>query len=142
MAIFGARGAVWACNRFADAVMHIARVYLAIMALHYVDDTGAVDAGPIAQGGFEAYERMCKLLRIRLKKSKRQTPTAVRDALGAVIALSPEAAQVKPSRSGECDAGTEGGQSIAQRAERLTSKLNFYNTAVFGYLGRAALRPL
>ena len=71
------------------------------MAGHYVDDTGAVDAGPIAQGGFEEYERMCKLLRIRLKKSKRQTPTAVRDALGAVIALSPEAAQVKPSKSGE-----------------------------------------
>ena len=55
------------------------------MAGHYVDDTGAVDAGPIAQGGFEEYERMCKLLRIRLKKSKRQTPAAVRDAIGAVI---------------------------------------------------------
>ncbi len=27
-------------------------------------------------------------------------------------------------------------------AERFTRKLNFYNTAVFGYLGRAALRPL
>ena len=27
------------------------------MAAHYVDDTGAVDAGPIAQSGFEAYER-------------------------------------------------------------------------------------
>ena len=67
------------------------------MAGHYVDDTGAVDAGPIAQGRFEAYERLCKLLRIRLKKSKRQTPTAVRDALGAVIALPPEAAQVKPT---------------------------------------------
>ena len=32
-----------------------------IMAGQYVDDTGAVDAGPIAQGGFEEYERMCKL---------------------------------------------------------------------------------
>ena len=74
VAMFGARGAVWACNRFADAVMHIARVYLAIKAGHYVDDTGAVDAGPIAQGEFDAYERMCKLLRIRLKKSKRQPP--------------------------------------------------------------------
>ena len=49
VAMFGARGAVWAHNWFADAVMHIARVYLAIMALHYVNDTGAVDAGPIAQ---------------------------------------------------------------------------------------------
>ena len=57
MAIFGARGAVWAYNRFADAVMHIARVYPTIMAAHYVDDTGAVEAGPIAQSGFEAYER-------------------------------------------------------------------------------------
>ena len=27
-------------------------------------------------------------------------------------------------------------------AERFTRRLNFYNTAVFGYLGRAALRPL
>jgi len=96
VAMFGARGAVWAYNRFADAVMHIARVYLANMAVHYVGDTDVVDAGPIAQSGFDAYERTCELLRIRLKKSKRQPPTAVRDALGVVIALSPEAAQVKP----------------------------------------------
>ena len=27
-------------------------------------------------------------------------------------------------------------------AERFTRRLNFYDTAVFGYLGRAALRPL
>ena len=30
VAMVGAKGAVWACNRFADAVMHIARVYLAL----------------------------------------------------------------------------------------------------------------
>ena len=30
VAMFGARGAVWAHNRLADAVMHIARVYLAL----------------------------------------------------------------------------------------------------------------
>ena len=95
VAMFGARGAVWAYNRFADAVMHIARVYLAIMALHYVDDTGAVDAGPISQSGVDAYERMCELLRIRLKKSKRQPPTAVRDALGVVTTFSPKTAQVE-----------------------------------------------
>ena len=76
--------------------MHIARVYLATMAVHYVGDTGAVDAGPIAQSGFDTYERTCEPLRIRLKKSKRQPPTAVRDALGVVIALSPEATQIKP----------------------------------------------
>lgn len=96
VAMFGARGAVWAYNRFADAVMHTARVYPDTMTAHYVGNTGAGDAGPIAQSGFDAYERMCELLRIRLKKSKRQPPTAVRDALGVVIALSPEAAQVKP----------------------------------------------
>ena len=39
----------WTHNRLAYAVMHIARVYLAFMALHYVNDTGAVDEGPIAQ---------------------------------------------------------------------------------------------
>ena len=47
--------------------MHIARVYLANMAVHYVGDTDVVDAGPFAQGRFEEHERMCKLLRIRLK---------------------------------------------------------------------------
>ena len=45
VAMFGARRAVRAYNRLADAVMHITRVYRAIMALHYVDDTGAVEAG-------------------------------------------------------------------------------------------------
>ena len=72
--MFGARVAVWAHNRLTDDVMHMARVYLAIAALHHVDDTGTVDAGPIAQSGFDAYERTCELLRIRLKKSKRQPP--------------------------------------------------------------------
>jgi hypothetical protein len=84
-----------------------------------------------------------KLLRIRLKKSKRQPPTAVRDALGAVIALSPEAAQVNTERRRESDeAGTEGRQAIAQRRRAVYEEVNSYNTAVFGYLGRAALRPL
>ena len=65
---------------------------------------------------------MCELLRMRLKS---RTPTAVRDA--------PEAAQAKPSKSYE--AGTNDGRL------RLTSKLDFYNTAVFGHLDRSALRP-
>ena len=44
VAMFGAGRAAYAYNRLTDAVMHIARVYLAIMALHYVDDTSAVEA--------------------------------------------------------------------------------------------------
>ena len=77
MAMFGARGAVWAYNRVADAVMHIALVYLAIMAVHYVDDTGAETRA----------------------RSDRPSPND---------------------------------------AERFAGKINFYNTAAFGYLGGAA----
>ena len=102
----------WTHNRLAYAVMHIARVYLAIMALHHTNDTGAVDEGKIALERIDAYERRYEPLRTRPKKSKRQTPTAVRDALGVVTTLSPKTAQVEQE---EEDAGEKArGQTIAQ----------------------------
>eukprot|EP00971_Amphidinium_carterae_P043753 861211-Amphidinium_carterae.1 len=39
--LFGSTGSVWAYNRFADALLFVARCLLAIPALHYVDDYGA-----------------------------------------------------------------------------------------------------
>ena len=101
------------------------------MAGHYIDDT-VRRRGRHGRG--RSVRAHVRTTAHTLEKPKRQTPTAVRDA--------PEAAQAKPSKSCECEAGTNDGRSISKHAERLTSKLDFYNTAVFGYLGRAALRPL
>ena len=76
------------------------------------------------------------------------TPTAARDALGVITALSPDAAQVKPREArgvkmlGQKRGFVEADRLSPEDAERFAGKLNFYNTAVFGYLGRAALRPL
>ena len=72
-----------------------------------------------------------------------EVETATPRAFGVAIALSPEATGGQKSGN----AGPKRGFVQADRpspydAERFAGKLGFYNTAVFGYLGRAALRPL
>jgi hypothetical protein len=131
VAMVGAEGAVRACIRLADAVMRIARVHLASWR-GTTSTTRARLRGRYGRG--RCVRAHVQTTAHTLKKPNRQIPTAVRDAT--------EEAQAKPRESRECEAETDGGRSISKHAERLTSKLDFYNTAVFGYLGRAALRPL
>eukprot|EP00971_Amphidinium_carterae_P055268 1089398-Amphidinium_carterae.1 len=53
--LFGATGSVWAYNRFADALIFLARCLLAIPALHYVDDYGACERHETATSAFSAF---------------------------------------------------------------------------------------
>ena len=86
--MFGARGAVWAYNRFHDGLMHIGRIILLLMLLHYVDDAGATESQQTANSGFEAFESLAEALGVQLKTSKRQPPHARREALGVVLDFS------------------------------------------------------
>ena len=43
VAPFGSKATVWAYNRLGDAAVVLARLMLAILCLHYVDDYGAVE---------------------------------------------------------------------------------------------------
>lgn len=69
--VFGAKAAVWAYNRFGDAIMHLTRILLITVLLHYVDDYSGIDLHNLAQSNFDAFKDMSELFRTRLKRSKR-----------------------------------------------------------------------
>ena len=82
--MFGAKAAVWAYNRFGDALMHVSRILLAILLTHYVDDYSACDPGPLATSSFDSFEILGSCLRTTFKESKKQPPSASRDTLGVL----------------------------------------------------------
>ena len=148
VALFGSRAAVWIYNRFADAIMHIGRVILAVPVLHYVDDFSGVDPGDVADSGFDCFEELSGLLNIKLKYSKRQKPESKRELLGVVLGVEDRTATVfpRPDRREKLtkyiEEALEQNRLRAAEAEQLAGKIGFYQTAVFGRLGRAALRAL
>jgi hypothetical protein len=71
MTLFGSKAAVWAYNRFGDAIMHVVRIMLCLLLVHYVDDYSGVDPEPIAPSGFHAFEDVMQLLGVMLNKNQR-----------------------------------------------------------------------
>jgi hypothetical protein len=146
--MFGSKAAVWAYNRFADAIMHLSRTILLCSTLHYVDDFTAIEARPLAASGFAAFEDLSGLLGVVLKQTKRQPPTVSRETLGVVFKITDTEVLVQPKPSRRTKllmvirTALEVGVLSGSDADKHYGKLNFYNTAVFGNIGRAALRPL
>ena len=148
VALFGSKAAVWIYNRFADAVMHIARALLLIPTFHYVDDFTGVDPAPFADSGFETFELLSETLNVKLKRSKRQIPASARDELGVIFEVRDALVRVKPRPSRRDRIKTfilkclDEDSLPGPKAEKLAGELNFYFTAVFGNLGAAALKPI
>ena len=72
--LFGSSASVWGYNRFADAMVSIAKFLLLCPALHYVDDYGSMEPDHQATSGFQSFEQHNGELGYHMKKSKRQPP--------------------------------------------------------------------
>ena len=83
--MFGAVGSVWGYNRFGDALCHVARIFMGILAIHYVDDYGAVDSPDTADSSFLDFETLNNLIGWRMKASKRQPPDKIQKVQGVNI---------------------------------------------------------
>ena len=148
MTLFGSKAAVWAYNRFGDAIMHVVRIMLCLLLVHYVDDYSGVDPEPIAPSGFHAFEDVMQLLGVMLKESKRQPPAVERETTGVNLGIYDKEAVVSPKTGRRDKIGAFVQKALCdddlgqKAAESLAGKVNHFNTAVYGRLGRAALRAI
>ena len=145
---FGASASVWHFNRCTDAVVWLARCLLMIVALHYVDDIGGPEPPWSAQSACDSFKELCELLGIRVKPSKEQPPAFLQKVLGVWLSVSAEGIEVRPDETRvlkmrkalqDC---LDKDELAPEEASRLTGKLMFLQTSLFGQVGRAALHPL
>ena len=145
---FGASASVWHFNRCRDAVVWLARCLLVVVALHYVDDIGGPEPPWSSQSACTSFRELCELLGIRVKPSKEQPPNFLQKVLGVWIAITREGIEIRPDPGrvqrvqSALQACLDRDELTPEEAARLTGKLMFLQTSLFGQVGRAALHPL
>ena len=145
---FGSSSSVWCFNRCTDALLFLGRCLLLCLVLRFVDDIGSPDAEWSANSSFSAFSELCELLGLRLKPSKAQPPSNVQKLLGVTISVKEEGIVLEPTpqRIQKVRAALQ--QALAsdsltpEEAARITGKINFLNTTMFGQLGASAMQPL
>ena len=145
---FGAASSVWCFNRCVDALTYLARSLLLILVIHFVDDIGCPDARHSAASRFASFTELCELLGMRLKPSTAQVPAVRHKLLGVFLEVCLEGVSLAPAT----DRIQKVLQVIQQAlqddclepvvAQRLTGKLNFISTTLFGQAAAAAMKPL
>ena len=145
---FGASASVWHFNRCTDALVWLARCFLLVLALHYVDDIGGPEPAWSAASACASFKELCNLLGIRVKPSKEQLPSFLQKVLGVWLAVSSAGIEVRPDPGrihkmiSSLQRCLDDDSMTPEEASRLTGKLMFLQTSLFGQIGRAALHPL
>ena len=146
---FGAASSVWCFNRCVDALGFLARPLLLILLIHYVDDVGGPDAAFSSKSSFWAFQELCDILGMRLKPpSKAQPPATRHKLLGVILEILPDGVLLSPSPDRVAKVTKALHEALLtdslepEVAQKLTGKLNFLQTTLFGQVGSAALRPL
>ena len=130
VAMFGARGAVRAYNRFADAVMHMRECTWPLRR----GTTSKTRARPTQARSHKAdltRTSACETTAHTPEEVETATPPAVRDALGVVIALSPEAAQVKPREARRVEMPGQKRRFVKQTDYRPTTPRGLRGSSIF-----------
>ena len=128
--------------------MWLARCLLLIVALHYVDDIGGPEPEWSAASACASFKELCELLGIRVKPSKEQKASFLQKVLGVWIAVSEHYIEVRPDPQRLRKLTTVVQRSLQEdrltpeEASRLSGKLVFLQTSLFGQVGRAALHPI
>ena len=145
---FGVTASVWHFNRAEDAIIWLARCFLLIPSLHFVDDVGGAESVASATSACVSFREFCELLGIRVKPSKEQLPAAVQKLLGVWIADQGATLEVRP-HEGRRRRMVQLIQEILSSdaltpevAARLAGKLGFLQTSLFGSMGKACLAPI
>ena len=94
--LFGASSSAWCFNRCIDALAHLARVLLLVVAIHFVDDIGCPDADFSAESSFSSFDSLRDVLGMKLKPSKAQGPATAHEILGVIIEVCDKRVLLRP----------------------------------------------
>ena len=146
---FGAVAAVYAYNRVANALIHIARAVLNLPVDNYFDDFWGVGGTLIAaRRGFDWFGRLNNFLGLTLKEEKDFLPASTGVLLGVSVSIGsfPFLMCVDEDRARrllvELDRVCQNGAISPAEAGSLAGKLQFAASAFYGRVGRAAIAPL
>ena len=145
---FGAASSVWCFNKCVDALVFLARSLMMILVIHFVDDIGCPDAQHSASSSFRFFSEFCEVLGMRLKPSKAQSPALEHKLLGVILEICLDGVRLSPAPDRLEKVLQIIKQSLADDcleptvAQRLTGKLNFLSTTLFGQAAAAAMKPL
>ena len=145
---FGAAASVWNFNRAGDALQVLLRHLLLLAVGHYVDDFNALDFPEAAQDAHDAFSDVFSLLGLQTKASKAQPPQSAHTVQGVLFEVTPQGVRLSPTERRRkklllaIDEALSSDQLAPHVAHRLAGKLAFLTQAIFGALGKAALKPI
>lgn len=145
---FGATAAVYAYNRVARALVHIARTLLLIPVDNFFDDFLGVVSSCCAHSSFHAFRELNEILGFIVKVSKCVPPCSSGELLGCWVDLASRpftlgiTSRRKSSLITLFDSILEVSRLSPTLAGTLAGKVGFAALGLFGRVGRAALRPL
>ena len=148
--LFGAVASVWGYNRMGDLLCLIARAYLAVPALHYVDDYGGDEYRDTAQSAFDSFASLNFWLGALTKPSKAQAPAATQKVQGTMLTFDHDndisILEVAESRRKkllqEMHLCMETNSLPHAKAAQLAGKMTFIQRSTFGSLLRGATKAL
>jgi len=156
--LFGAKGSVWAYNRFGDSLCALARCFLAVSALHYVDDYGGAEPllenkwGSSASRGpdsaFSSFSGLNTQLGFHMKPSKAQPPALQHRIQGVHLRILHNRALVMPTPQrvtkvlDTVNHAIETNSLPPSTAAELGGKCSYLSTSTYGKVGRAASKPV
>jgi len=145
---FGAVSSVYSYNRISFALCFLARKMFFIPAQCYFDDTWGVEGADTAQSAFEAFGVLNTAFGFSMKVAKDVRPCKCAPILGVEADISRASVLLGITESREqklqsiISSALSGGRLSRAEAASLGGKLGFACTAVFGRLGRAAVKPI
>ena len=146
--LFGSTASVWAYGRTADLLCWIARCFLMVSAIHFVDDFAALEAWDTAQSAFEFTHKLWEELGFRFKDSKKQPPASSHRIQGIVMSCSKQEftlAPDPPRMQRTCARILETLQENAidpDEAAKLAGKIQFLSETLIGQAVKSCLMPL
>ncbi|CAE7341292.1 unnamed protein product [Symbiodinium natans] len=145
---FGAAASVWNFNRAGDALQVLLRHLLLLAVGHYVDDFNALDFPEAAQDAHDAFSDVFSLLGLKTKASKAQPPQSAHTVQGVLFEVTSQGVRLSPTERRRkklllaIEEALSSDQLAPHVAHRLAGKLAFLTQAIFGALGKAALKPI
>eukprot|EP00435_Cladocopium_sp_Y103_P069238 s392_g33.t1 len=145
---FGATASVWAFNRFADALVALARRLLMVPICHFVDDFTSIDPPALADSSCDSFKQLFGQMGLSMKPSKEQRPACHQKVLGVYITIEPDEVVLAPCPNRRekviamLQSALTSNQMTAAMAQQCAGKLAFLATTFFGNVGKAALQPM
>ena len=146
--LFGSTASVWAYGRTADLLCWVARCFLMVSAIHFVDDFASLEATETAQSAFKFTHQLWEELGFRFKDSKKQPPASSHRIQGILMSCSNQEFTFTPHpprMQRTCTRILEILQENAiepDETAKLAGKIQFLSETLIGQAVKSCLMPL